>query len=250
LSELRNQSLIVGNWKMNLDRARAVALAESVVAHGRARRGVEVLLAPPFVYLEVVRTVLQGSGVGIAAQDLHWEISGAWTGAISGPMLRDVGTTHVLVGHSERRRLFGDGDEAVARKMIAARAAGLTPILCVGEDEAERDGGREIEVVVRQARAAGLPDQSEPPPVVAYEPIWAIGTGRVARPADAAAAHHAIRDALGGRVRILYGGSVTPENAESLLAEREVEGLLVGGASLSAASFAAILQTAARSRPA
>jgi triosephosphate isomerase (TIM) len=250
LSELRRRPLIVGNWKMNLDRARALELAERVVAGGRDRAGAEVLLAPPFVYLEAVRAVTHGSDVGIAAQDLHWEPSGAWTGAISGSMLTDVGATHVLVGHSERRRLFGDDDETVARKMRAARAAGLTPILCVGENEEERDGGREIEVVVRQTRAAGLPDRGAEPSVIAYEPIWAIGTGRVARPSDAAAAHRAIRKALGGRARILYGGSVTPGNAASLLAEREIEGLLVGGASLSATSFADILRAAAEASPA
>jgi triosephosphate isomerase len=209
--------------------------------------GVEVLLAPPFPYLERVADCLESRPVALAGQDLHWEAAGAFTGAVSGAMLVDAGASHVLVGHSERRRLFGDDDETVRRKVEAACTLGLEPIVCVGEDEGQRDSGQAVPTVRNQVesalQASGWPGGR--PPLLAYEPVWAIGTGRVAQPSQAAEMHAAIRRLAGPASRVLYGGSVNPGNATELLAEAEIDGLLVGGASLKAASFLAIVRAAA-----
>ena len=243
----RAAPLLIANWKMNLDGAAADALARAVAAgaaaHGEA---VEILLAPAFPYLERVAAALRSSTVGLAAQDLDWENAGAFTGAVSGTMLADAGATHVLVGHSERRQIFGDDDEAVRRKLEAARRAGLIPVLCVGEDLDNRDAGRALEVVARQLDAALAPvdDLDGGRLVVAYEPVWAIGTGRVASVDQAAEVHAAIHRQTGSDVRVLYGGSVTPDNAVDLLSNPEIDGALVGSASLAADSFLAIIAAA------
>ncbi|MFQ5668609.1 MAG: triose-phosphate isomerase [Candidatus Binatia bacterium] len=242
--------LIAGNWKMHGTRAEAIALVEGINTALADLSGREVLVAPPFTVLETVRRVLAGSKIFLAGQTLHWEPKGAYTGEISAPMLRDVGCTHVIIGHSERRRFFGETDESVAQKVAAAQTHGLTPILCVGERLQEREAGETLAVVARQLRR-GLPG-ADPGAiralVVAYEPVWAIGTGKVASPAQAEEVHAFIRRTLtelGGQeaaasCRILYGGSVKPDNIDVLMRQPDIDGALVGGASLQVESFVRI----------
>lgn len=243
--------IVAGNWKMNLDHAGGAALARAVAA-GLAGRspGCEVVLLPPFTSIPAVIEAVRGSRAAVGAQDLYCEDAGAFTGEISGPMLRSLGCTHVLVGHSERRHVIGEGGELLARKTRAALRNGLAPIYCVGELLAEREAGAAEVVVSRQIHEGleGLPAADFERVIVAYEPVWAIGTGAVATPADASAMHGAIRRLLAGlfgaaadRTRILYGGSVKPESAPGLLASEDVDGLLVGGASLKADTFLGIV---------
>jgi triosephosphate isomerase len=239
--------LIAGNWKMNGLTETAAQIA------GRLRRGAdglgcEVLVCPPATLLLTVAHILVGSAVAVGGQDCHAANSGAHTGDLSAAMLRDVGATWVILGHSERRANHGETDALVRAKAVAAAAAGLTPIVCVGETEAERVAGRETAVVGGQL-AGSLPDGFAG--VVAYEPVWAIGTGRTPTEADVGAMHAFIRGELrrrlgaaGAAMRILYGGSVKPSNAAALLAVAEVGGALVGGASLDAGDFLAIAQAA------
>jgi triosephosphate isomerase len=238
--------LIAGNWKMHGLAADAVALAKGVVA-GAAGLPCELLVCPPFVHLAAVAQVLAGSPVALGGQDCHQAKQGAHTGDISPPMLRDVGATWVVLGHSERRQNHGETDELVREKVLAAVAAGLTPIVCVGETADQRAGGQETEVVGWQL-AGSLPKPFAG--VVAYEPVWAIGTGKTATTAQAQEAHAFIRGVLGKlfeeavarRVRIQYGGSVKPSNARELMSQADVDGALVGGASLEARSFADIIK--------
>lgn len=239
--------LIAGNWKMNGLRGDAAARAAAVV-QGAAGLAAELWLCPPFTALAAVEPVLRGSAVALAAQDCHARPHGAHTGDVSAPMLADAGCRGVILGHSERRAEHGESDAAVCAKVRAAQHAGLIPIVCVGETEAERDAGQAETLVCAQV-AASLPEDFTG--VVAYEPIWAIGTGRVPTEADIAAMHAALRRALvqrlgpaGQGVRILYGGSVKPENAAALLHVPEVGGALVGGASLDPAGFLAIARAA------
>ena len=220
---------------------------------------VEVVLAPPFTALESVRTALgPSSRMGLGAQNLHWEQQGAFTGEISGPMLRNLGCTYVIVGHSERRALFGERDVNIHKKVRSALANGLRPILCVGESLAERQSERTDAVVTGQV-AAGLAELSAKEldaVTIAYEPVWAIGTGHAATTEQAVAVHRAIRARIAAgwsgeaaeHMRILYGGSVTPQNAASLLSESDIDGALVGGACLKTDSFATIV-LAAKDRP-
>ncbi|HET8646647.1 MAG TPA: triose-phosphate isomerase [Vicinamibacteria bacterium] len=237
--------LIAGNWKMYKTAAQATALVEAIVSG--VRTDSEVVLAPPFTALGAVAPLLRGTAIGLGGQDMHWEAEGAFTGEVSPVMLRDAGCTHVIVGHSERRQLFAETDESVARKARAAFAHGLTPIVCVGETLAERESSRTMEVVerqVEQALRALTPDQVAAG-VVAYEPVWAIGTGRTATPEQAQEVHAALRRLVArshgapaaAAVRILYGGSVKPDNIAALMAQSDLDGALVGGASLDAASF-------------
>jgi triosephosphate isomerase len=241
--------LIAGNWKMHGLAADAVALAKGVVA-GAAGLPCELLVCPPFVHLAAVGQVLAGSPVALGGQDCHQAKQGAHTGDISPPMLRDVGATWVILGHSERRQNHAETDEQVREKVLAAVEAGMTPIVCVGETADQRSGGQETEVVGWQL-AGSLPKPFVG--VVAYEPIWAIGTGKNATDQDVATMHAFIREELvrqfgdaGQDIRILYGGSVRPANAASLLAVPHVGGALIGGASLKADDFLAI----ARASPA
>jgi triosephosphate isomerase len=215
---------------------------------------IDVLLLPPFVFLDQVRRLLDGSGIRLGAQDVDWRDDGAVTGAVSAPMLRDLGCGHCLVGHSERRNLFGETDELVADKFAACLAHGIVPILCVGETLEERQGDATLAVVTRQIRAVidRVGPQGLENVIIAYEPVWAIGTGQTALPADANEVHAGIRAyigahdvTLGGSIRVLYGGSVNPDNAAGLLAEEDIDGALVGGASLDADGFAAICHAAA-----
>ena len=241
--------LVAGNWKLHKTLAESVQLAEQVLAAAVSVHA-ELVVAPGFVALARVAQVLEGSSVGLAAQNAYWEASGAFTGEVSPAQLRDAGCRYVILGHSERRQLFAETDASVNRKTRAGLAQGLAPIVCVGETLEEREAGRASEVVVRQVRLA-LAEISVPqaaPIVIAYEPVWAIGTGRNAQPRDAQDMHAQIRAAVGealdgataSKLRILYGGSVKPDNAKALLGQPDVDGALVGGASLVADSFCAI----------
>jgi triosephosphate isomerase len=244
------RALIAANWKMHMNLGGATELAQRVVDGCRGFQDVDVVLIPPFTALTTVASVIAGSPIRLGAQDLHWEEKGAFTGEISPPMLKDIGCAYALVAHSERRQLFGETDRSANRKVVAALAHDLVPILCVGESEAERDRGVTFVVVDRQVKE-GLKDVNEGQLenlVVAYEPIWAIGTGRTATPAQAEEVHQSIRGQLAklfgsekaSKVRILYGGSVKPDNVDDLMAEADIDGALVGGASLDASSFTRI----------
>jgi triosephosphate isomerase len=212
----------------------------------------EILVCPPFLALAAVREALDGAPIRLGAQDLHWEAKGAYTGEISPPMLKDVGCTHVLIGHSERRHIMGETNEMVNRKLKAALASGLTPIVCVGELLEERNMGVTREVIERQITKGfdGLSPDDWSKLVVAYEPVWAIGTGKTATPRQASEVHHYVRKLAGQKaspavaenLRILYGGSVTPENVKELMAEEDIDGALVGGASLKVESFVKIVR--------
>ena len=246
--------LIAGNWKMNAGGQDACPLAAAVAKGAREADKVDVLVAPPFTALAAVAHELDElkSKVGIAAQNMASEASGAFTGEISAGMLKDAGATWVILGHSERRQLFGETDEGVAKKLAAAKEAGIRPIVCVGETLEQREAGQTFEVVERQVRA--VVDELARQPgfgVVAYEPVWAIGTGKVAKPEDAQAVHAAIRGLLAKAsgelaktTRILYGGSVKGDNAEGLLGQADIDGALVGGASLDPAGFGKIVEAA------
>jgi len=249
----RPRPLLVGNWKMNLGEPAARALVGTLLTSLPFDR-VDAAVAPSFPCLRAVLDAVDGSPLAVAAQNMHWEAKGAFTGEVAPPVLFDMGVRFVIIGHSERRALFGETDALVARKVAAARRHGLAPILCVGESEAQRDAGQTCDVVVAQVRAALAEGtlESAGDLVVAYEPVWAIGTGRTPEPAEVEGAHAAIRAALterfgapGIEVRILYGGSVTPANVPVLLKAPEVDGALVGGASLDPGSFALIAAAAA-----
>jgi len=246
MSELTK--LIAGNWKMHKTLAEARDLAREIVQGVGPQTRAEVVLAPPYTALSAVAAEIAGSKVKLAAQDTFWEEKGAFTGAIAPGMLADVGCTYVIVGQSERRQPFGDTEEAVNRKVHAVLAAGLKPIMCVGETLGEREAGRTFAVVETQVLngLAGFPVSERERLVIAYEPVWAIGTGKTATPQQAQEVHNLIRnllaDTLGtAAIRILYGGSVTPDNAAALMAEPDLDGALVGGASLKAASFLGII---------
>ena len=241
--------LIAGNWKMNLDRHGAESLARELSAGVATASAFEMLVCPPAPYLAIVAAVIGGAPIALGGQDCHAEAGGAHTGDVSAAMLRDVGCGYVIVGHSERRADHGETDSGVLAKAEAARAAGLVPIVCVGETEAQRDAGQALDVVAGQILGsvpAGLDGTTM---VVAYEPVWAIGTGRTPTVDDVAAVHAHIRRTLAGRtadaagVRILYGGSVKASNAGELLSVANVDGALVGGASLKAADFLAIARS-------
>ena len=250
------QPLIAGNWKMNLTRAESVALVEQL-AEGPLDRGpAEVLVCPPFVYLDAAGGAIGDAPLKLGAQDVYFQPNGAFTGEISTSMLADLGCQYVILGHSERRHILGESDVVVSKKIQAALAADLTPILCVGELLEEREAGRTAEVVQGQidGSLAGLTADQAIRIVVAYEPVWAIGTGKTASPEQAQEVHADLRKMLADRynttvsdsVRILYGGSVKPANAAQLLAQPDIDGALVGGASLDAASFLEIIAAAVR----
>jgi len=258
----KRRKLIAGNWKMHMAPLAGAALAQEVVRAVSERDGPvgratlspvlpQVVICPPFVTLPAVAEVLRGTTVGLGAQNLHWERQGAFTGEISGEMLVEIGCSYVIVGHSERRQLFGETDAIVARKARAALDIGLTPIVCVGETLAEREANSTSMVVERQLRAVYEPLDTTRAmgTIIAYEPVWAIGTGRNATPAQAVEVHAQLRGLLksqygvreGEDLRILYGGSVNKENARELLVEDEIDGALVGGASLRAEEFARLI---------
>jgi triosephosphate isomerase len=243
------RKLIAGNWKMNLNRSGAIALAQAVVAGANFSAEADLLICPPAVYLDAVRSVT-GSKVAVGAQDVYFELDGAFTGEISTNMLTDLGCRYVILGHSERRHVIGETDTLINRKVVASLAASLTPILCVGETLAEREADRTEQVVSSQLKGslAGLSAEQMAKVVIAYEPVWAIGTGRTATPEQAQEVHAQIRNwltehfslSVADKIQILYGGSVKPDNAGNLLSQADIDGALIGGASLKAESFLAI----------
>lgn len=243
------QPLVAGNWKMHGSRVENASLVSALLDLVQPGKNAEILVCPPFPYLMETGRLLKDSGVALGAQSVCAEAQGAFTGEVSAAMLKDVGCSHVLVGHSERRQLYGENDTLVARKFVAAQSQGLVPVLCVGETLEEREADQTTAVVARQLEAvlavSGV--QSLARAVIAYEPIWAIGTGRTATPDQAQAVHAMIRamvaerdDTIGGSVRLLYGGSVKASNARELFAMPDIDGGLVGGASLKADEFARI----------
>ncbi len=242
---------IAGNWKMNLTRAAAVALAEAIVKEAAACDNVDLAVCPPFCYLEAVGRAIAGSKVALGAQNMYFQPEGAFTGEIAASMLCDLGCRYVILGHSERRHVLHESDEEINKKVHAALAAGLVPIVCVGELLAEREAGQTAAVIRRQfaGSLAGLSEEQMRKIVIAYEPVWAIGTGKVATPAQAEQAHLDLRKIIQQRynedvaqgVRIQYGGSVKPDNAAELLRQPDVDGALVGGASLKAGQFMGIV---------
>ena len=248
---MKRKKLIAANWKMykTPDQAREFLRAFLPLVHGHTRD--EIVVCPPFICVPATVEIARGSQVAVGAQNMHWEKEGAYTGEVSAGMLLASGCTHVIIGHSERRQYFGETDDSVNHKLKAALVAGLIPIVCVGEVLQEREAGLTEDVLRRQCLRAfsGLSGERAAPLVVAYEPVWAIGTGKTATPQIAAQAHAVIRQEAGkafGKemsdwMRILYGGSVKPENAKALMLEPEIDGALVGGASLDAKSFAAIV---------
>ena len=240
--------LFAANWKMHIGPSDARSYMQTLLVATPARTGREIWFFPPAVSLEAVVTSVAGRGdLAAGAQDIHWESKGAFTGAVSVPLAAQAGARAALVGHSERRHVFGETDEETAKKVRALLAGALVPVLCVGETLAQRDAGQTLEVVQRQLSVAldGLDAAALASVVVAYEPVWAIGTGRNATPADAAAAHREIRAWLARRgaraSRVLYGGSVNLKNVVELLAEPELDGVLVGGASLDPAGWSALV---------
>jgi triosephosphate isomerase len=230
--------LIAGNWKMFKGPVEAAAFCREL--RERDLAGVDVVVCPPFVSLAAAVTVLADTEIAVAAQNVHWEPEGAFTGEISAPMLRELGVYGAIVGHSERRQYFGETDDGVARRAAAALDAGLSVIACVGETDEERERGETEDVLRRQVSVLEAHENL----VVAYEPVWAIGTGKTATPEQAQEAHAFVKSLLNAPV--LYGGSVKPENAEELLAQPDVDGALVGGASLDVDSFTAICAAASR----
>ncbi len=250
---MARRCFIAGNWKMNKNATESVALAREVrSAVASARAQVEIAVAPVFTALQAVAKVLEDSNVSLAAQNCHASESGAFTGEVAAPMLKDVGCSWVILGHSERRQFFGETDAGVNRKIAAVLKAGMQPIVCVGETLAEREGNTTFEVVAKQLNGAlsGFKAEEARQFVVAYEPVWAIGTGKTATSRQAQDVHAHIRGllkALWGAevaqlIRIQYGGSVKADNAAELLSQPDIDGALVGGASLKAADFAAIIK--------
>jgi triosephosphate isomerase (TIM) len=251
---MARRKFIAGNWKMNTTRSEAVALAGAVAAKVGSSSSADVAVCPPSLYLEAVGHALKGSAVGLGAQNCYHEAKGAFTGEISPQMVRDIGCTYVILGHSERRQIFKESNHDVNRKVVATLDVGLTPIVCVGELLDQRKAGQTAAVVREQIEGslAGLSVEQMLKIVIAYEPVWAIGTGVVATPEQAEEVHADLRRLLENRynsevaasVRIQYGGSVNAENAVTLLAQPNIDGALVGGASLKADGFLAIVAAA------
>jgi triosephosphate isomerase len=242
--------LIAGNWKLFKTIAEATAMVTELKPLVAGAKGVEIVVAPVFTALSRVSEALKGSTVNLAAQDCYWEEEGAFTGEVAPKLLKDAGCSHVIIGHSERRQYFGETDGTVNRKAKAAVAAGLTAIVCVGETLAEREGDRTFQVIETQLKGglAGFTSDMLARTVIAYEPVWAIGTGKTASDQQAQEVHAFIRglmahlfgQAAADAIRILYGGSVKPDNVKGLMSQPDIDGALVGGASLKADSFAAI----------
>ena len=244
--------LIAGNWKMHKTVTESVELVQSLLSGLGDTKDREVLVCPPYTALHALASLLQDTPIDLGAQDVFYEDQGAYTGAISPIMLRDVGCTYTIVGHSERRQVFGEGDELINKKLHAALGHGLRVILCVGETKEQRDGGMAEKIVTGQVHAglAQVTAAQLTNLVIAYEPVWAIGTGDTATPADAQSMHATIRQTLTSlydeeqaqQMRIQYGGSVKPDNVDELMAQPDIDGALVGGASLKADSFLRIVQ--------
>lgn len=247
------RKIVAGNWKMNKTAAEATALINGIKEEIAGVDGVDVVVCPPFTDLKDAAAACAGSKIGLGAQNIHWAESGAFTGEISAAMLKDIGVQYVIIGHSERRQYFGETDATVNQRLKAAIAAGLKPIVCVGETLEERDSGKMEAVIIRQIKE-GLADLGADIEklVIAYEPVWAIGTGRTATPAQAQEVHALIRRTLAelsngeiaNKIRIQYGGSMKPANAKELMSQPDIDGGLIGGAALKPDSFAAIIKAA------
>lgn len=248
------KKLIAGNWKMNKTSSDGVQLAREIVTELGKVTDVDIVVCPPFTALESVFKVLDGSTVKLGAQNMHHEANGAFTGEVSAPMLRSLFATHVILGHSERRTYFGENDAFINKKVLAALKNQLRPILCVGETLAEREAGSTLKVVQTQLEAGleGVSKELATSVVIAYEPVWAIGTGKVATTEQAQEVHAFIRslltklfgEAAAQKVRILYGGSMKPANAPELLSQKDIDGGLIGGASLESRSFVDLVKAA------
>jgi triosephosphate isomerase len=250
------KKIVAANWKMNMTLAESRRFVESFLLDVADIRDVEIVIVPPFTALAEVTALLEKSGqsIKVGAQNMHWERNGAFTGEISAALLRDLFVHYVILGHSERRRFFGETDEIVNKKVRAAHDATLRPIVCIGETLEQRDKGNVEKILAIQLRGSlkGLTEKELQETVIAYEPVWAIGTGRNATPEQAQEAHAFIRhtlreisdDATADRIRIQYGGSVKPENARELMSQSDIDGALVGGASLDPRSFAEIVKAA------
>ena len=248
--------LIAGNWKMNLTASESVALAKEVVQLASQNSSVDICVSPTFIALDAVSRTVNGSQVSLGAQNMHQEVSGAYTGEISASMLESLEVEYVILGHSERREYFGESDSLVNQKTVAALQAGLKPIVCVGETLEQREADQTIAVIQSQVEGglASLGADCADSLVIAYEPVWAIGTGKTATPEMAEAVHAEIRAMLTGlmgesaaqKIRILYGGSMKPENADELLAQANIDGGLIGGAALKADSFTSLIDSAAK----
>ena len=252
------KKFVAGNWKMNLNYTEAAALANGLkakLASSGDLAKVDVAICPPFVYLSQLEQILNGSGIGLGAQDVYYEENGAFTGEVSVEMLKDVGCSHVVIGHSERRHIIGETDELINQKLLAVLAGGLEVIFCIGELLEERESNLTEEVLERQIRngLAGVTAEQMARVTVAYEPVWAIGTGKTATGDQAQEAHKFSRgvladifgDELAQQIRIQYGGSVKPDNAAELMARPDVDGALVGGASLKLDAFLGIVEAGA-----
>ncbi len=252
------KKLIAGNWKMNKTSADASTLVQEIVAEVGRVTDVDILVCPPFTSLESAGKLLEGSNVKLGAQNMHHEASGAYTGEISASMLRSTFATYVILGHSERRTYFAENDKFINQKVLAALKNQLKPVLCVGETLAERESGATLKVVQTQLEGAleGVSKEQATSVVVAYEPVWAIVTGKVATTEQAQEVHAFIRsllvklfgDAIAQKVRILYGGSMKPSNAPELLAQKDIDGGLIGGASLESRSFVELVKAAAAAK--
>ncbi len=250
--------IVAGNWKMNLTRAESVKLVQGLSAEISAASGVDVAVCPPFVYLDSVLRATQASLLGVGAQNMYHEPKGAFTGEVSAAMLTDLGCQYVILGHSERRNVFGESDEDVNKKLKVALASGLTPIVCVGELIEQRKAGQTLQVIEQQfdGSFADVTAEQMVRCVIAYEPVWAIGTGLTATPEQAEEVHRSLRLILRDRfgndvseaIRIQYGGSVTPDNAATLLAQENIDGALVGGAALTVEKFLPIIRAAAETK--
>jgi triosephosphate isomerase len=248
------RKVVAGNWKMNKTLAESLALVQAIRAGWKSEFGVETIVCPPFTAIKTVADALAGSGIGVGAQNAHWESSGAFTGEISVGILQEAGCRYVILGHSERRQYFGETDETVNRRVKAVLAAELHPIVCVGETLSERDEGRVESVIERQIRGglAGLSADLIGKLILAYEPVWAIGTGRNATPQQAQDVHAFIRSLLvklagapvAASIPIQYGGSVKASNAKELFGQKDINGGLIGGAALDAGSFLEIVRAA------
>ncbi len=246
--------LVAGNWKLHKTIAESRALARELKNRLAASRTAQIAVAPVFTSLSAVASELEGSRIEVAGQDCYHEAQGAFTGAVSPALIKDTGCSMCIIGHSERRQLFGETDPSVNKKLHALLAANLTPIVCLGETLEQRESGATLKIVEGQLTGcfANVAATDLPRVVIAYEPVWAIGTGRTASPSDAQEVHAALRSKLGSlydaraaaQVRILYGGSVKADNAAALMSQEDIDGALVGGASLSADSFVAIVQAA------
>ncbi len=248
---LKRKSIIAGNWKMNKTTTEARELAAKLAPLVAGVKDREIVLAPTFTALQTVAEAIKGTNMTLAAQNLHWEDKGAFTGEISAEMLLDLGCKYVIIGHSERRQYFGETDDTVNKKVMQALRKGLMPIMCVGETLAEREAGKLQDIISSQV-SGGLKNVNADDMrkvVIAYEPVWAIGTGKTATPEQAEEVHALIRqqvkmlytDDIAERLCIQYGGSVTPENVSALMAKQDIDGALVGGASLKPESFAALV---------